>query len=72
LATPVAAAPTLPAPTDSVLYGDGGRLVQAYGAVALLATPLALGPIYLQPTAPAIPPVAPLPRVERAAGPLTG
>jgi hypothetical protein len=48
------------APTDAVLYGDSGFLIQAYGAVALLTGPVALTPVYGLPTAPEIPAVAPI------------
>jgi hypothetical protein len=47
-------------PTDAVLYGDSGFLIQAYGAVALLTGPVALTAAYGLPTAPAIPAVAPI------------
>jgi hypothetical protein len=47
-------------PTDAVLYGDSGFLIQAYGAVALLTGPVALTPVYGLPSAPAIPAVAPI------------
>ncbi len=36
---PNTVAPPAPSATDSVLHGDGGELVQAYGAVALLSGP---------------------------------
>jgi hypothetical protein len=55
------------------LHGDGGTLVQSYGAVALLAGPLALTSIVGLPTTPAVPAVAPVtaiprvPRIETAA-----
>lgn len=65
LATPTAPAPAPPSPTDTVLHGDSGTLVQAYGAVALIEPPLALAPLYTQPVAPAIPPVAPVTRAAR-------
>jgi hypothetical protein len=55
-------------PTDHVLYGDSGLLIQAYGAVALLTGPLNASPIYNAPVVPVIPPVArvaPYPRTPR-------
>lgn len=45
-------------PTDHVLYGDSGLLIQSYGAVALLTGPLNASPVYVAPVAPVIPPVA--------------
>jgi hypothetical protein len=68
-----AAQPTTPppiSPTDSVAYGDAGLLVQSYGAVALLAGPLALTPAYGLPATPAVSAVAPVaayPRVTKVA-----
>jgi hypothetical protein len=47
-------------PTDAVLYGDSGFLIQAYAAVALLTGPVALTPAYGLPSAPAIPAVSPI------------
>jgi hypothetical protein len=64
----VSAAPQDVSPTDAVLYGDSGFLIQAYGAVALLTGPVALTPVYGLPTAPAIPAVAPITPV-RPVGP---
>jgi hypothetical protein len=64
IATAIAAPPQ--APTDSVLKGDSGTLVQAYGAVALIEPPLAVAANYAQPVTPAIPPVAPVIRIGRA------
>jgi hypothetical protein len=49
-----------------VLGGDGGFLVQSYGAVALNEQPLALSPLYTQPIVPAIPPLAPVTRTAPA------
>jgi hypothetical protein len=66
LGPPLAPAPASPA--DSVLHGDGGTLVQSYGAVALAGGPLAPASIYGRPATPAVPAVAPvtaLPRVAR-------
>jgi hypothetical protein len=54
-------------PTDPVLYGDSGLLIQAYGAVALLSGPLAIAPVYARPALPAISPVEPLSKYPRAA-----
>jgi hypothetical protein len=62
LATPAPAA----SPTDSVLKGDSGTLIQSYGAVALIEPRLLFPPIYTQPAVPAIPPVAPVVKVGRA------
>lgn len=53
-------------PANTVLHGDSGLLIQAYGAVALIEPPLALAQIYTQPAVPVIPPVAPVTRIERA------
>jgi hypothetical protein len=53
--------------TDSVLHGDSGTLVQSYGAVALLAGPVALTALYGLPQAPAIPAVAAVPAIPRLA-----
>jgi hypothetical protein len=65
----ISAAPQDVTPTDAVLYGDSGFLIQAYGAVALLTGPVALTPVvYGLPTAPAIPAVAPITPV-RPVGP---
>jgi hypothetical protein len=52
-------APTA-SPTESVLFGDGGTLVQSYGAVALVAGSQALPPVYPRANLPAIPPVTPV------------
>lgn len=60
-ATAAPAAP--PSPTASVLYGDSGEMVQAYGAVALIEPPLAFAPIYVRPLSP------PSPRCPRVANP---
>ena len=64
-ATAAAAVP--PSPTASVLYGDSGEMVQAYGAVALIEPPLAFAPIYVRPAVAAIPPVVPASRIPRFA-----
>jgi hypothetical protein len=53
--------------TDSVLYGDSGELVQAYGAVALIGGPVAFTASYGLPSAPAVPPVAPVSAAPRLA-----
>jgi hypothetical protein len=50
-----------------VLHGDGGTLVQSYGAVALLSGPLAVASIYGLPAAPAITAVAAVPAQPRIA-----
>ncbi len=65
---PNTVAPPQPSATDSVLHGDGGELVQAYGAVALIGGPVAFSSVYGLPAAPAVPAVAPViatPRVSR-------
>jgi hypothetical protein len=62
-----AVAPAPPSPTDSVLHGDAGMLVQAYGAVALLAAPLAIASAYGLPATPAIPAVTPVTAPARVA-----
>ena len=49
------------------LQGDSGLLIQSYGAVALIEAPLALAPLYVQPTPRVIPPVAPVRAVARVA-----
>lgn len=59
-------------PTDFVLYGDSGLLIQSYGAIALFAGPLAIGPVYHRSPAPApaiaaVPPLAPFPRIDTTA-----
>jgi hypothetical protein len=64
------AVPAPPSPADTVLRGDGGLLVQSYGAVALSEQPLALAPLYTQPVVPAIPPVAPVTRIGRTGLPV--
>jgi hypothetical protein len=58
-------------PTDQVLHGDAGLLVQSYGAVALLTGPVAAAAAYGLPLAPAVPAVAPItayPKVQPPAG----
>jgi hypothetical protein len=63
----VSAAPQPISPTDFVLYGDSGLLIQSYGAVALFAGPLAIAPLYHRSPAPAIvavPPITPYPRID--------
>ena len=62
--TPSVAAENL---AGASLQGDSGLLVQSYGAVALIEAPLALAPLYVQPTRSAIPPVAPVSPVARVA-----
>jgi hypothetical protein len=70
-ALPAATTATTPppqSPTDSVAYGDSGLLVQSYGAVALLAGPIAFTPAYGLPATPAVTAVAPVaayPKVEK-------
>jgi hypothetical protein len=64
----VSAAPQPISPTNFVLYGDSGLLIQSYGAIALFAGPLAIAPVYHRSPAPAIaavPPVTPYPRIDR-------
>jgi hypothetical protein len=68
LVNPNTIAPPAPSATDSVLHGDAGELVQAYGAVALLSGPVALSAAYGLPATPAVPAVAPIiasPRLAR-------
>ena len=68
LVNPNTVAPPQPSATDSVLHGDAGELVQAYGAVALVGGPVAFSSVYGLPAAPAVPAVAPVvaaPRVAR-------
>ena len=65
---PNTVAPPQPSATDSVLHGDSGELVQAYGAVALIGGPVAFTALYGLPNAPAVPAVAPVsasPRLAR-------
>jgi len=71
--TPASAAATAAqaqtSPTNSVLYGDSGTLIQSYGAVALATSPLAIPALYGLPTTPAISAVAPvaltrIPRID--------
>lgn len=66
----VSPAPHSVSPTDFVLYGDSGLLIQSYGAIALFAGPLAIAPVYHRSPAPAIaavPPLAPFPRIDTTA-----
>jgi len=49
----------------ATLSGDSGLLIQSYGAVALVAAPLALAPIATPPAPLAIPPVAAIPATQR-------
>jgi hypothetical protein len=67
LVNPNTVAPPQPSATDSVLHGDGGELVQAYGAVALIGGPVAFTGLYGMPPAPAVPPVAPVSAAPRLA-----
>ena len=70
LSTTTPATPQQPSATDQVLHGDSGMLIQAYGAVALLVGAQALPPVYAQPIAPVIPPVArvtSIPRISKVA-----
>ena len=60
-------APQQPSPTDTVLHGDSGEVIQAYGAVALLTGPVALTALYGLPQGPAVPPVAPVTTLPRVA-----
>jgi hypothetical protein len=60
-------APPQPSATDSVLRGDAGELVQAYGAVALIGGPVALTALYGLPTAPLVPTVTPVDAAPRLA-----
>jgi hypothetical protein len=54
-----------PSPQSVAFLGANNLLVQAYGAVALIEQPLALAPVYTQPVAPAVTPVAPVTRIGR-------
>jgi hypothetical protein len=58
---------TQPTPTETVLYGDSGTLIQSYGAVALIAGTQSLPPVFLPPIARAIPPPAPVAAIPRLA-----
>ena len=53
-AVAVSAASRSISPTDAVLYGDSGLLIQSYGAVALLTAVLAFARVYDRSPAPAI------------------
>lgn len=56
------------APTDPVLYGDSGLVIQSWGALALLVSPLHIVVPYGGPVKPAVSPIEPLteyPRAER-------
>jgi hypothetical protein len=64
---PNTVAPPPVSPTDSVLHGDSGLLIQSYGAVALAASPLAVAALYGLPPKPAIPAVAPVTAAARLA-----
>jgi hypothetical protein len=65
LNTPTAPAPPQPSPTNSVLFGDSGTLIQSYGAVALVAGSQALPSVFAQPVTPYITPAAPIPAIPR-------
>jgi len=54
LATPTAPPAQQPSPTNSVLYGDSGTLIQSYGAIALVAGTQSLPPVFSQPSTPAV------------------
>jgi hypothetical protein len=60
IVNPNSVAPPPPAPTDPVLYGDSGFLIQAYGAVALLYGPQNLEPVFGLPPPPPIPAIEPI------------
>lgn len=62
--------PPQESPTDAVLHGDSGLLIQSYGAVALLTGPLAQTAVYGLAPAPAIPAasdITPYPRIDTMA-----
>jgi hypothetical protein len=65
VATPAATAPTQSTSPIASLQGDSGLLIQSYGAVALIVAPLTLAPLFTQPAPLAIPPVAPVPAIQR-------
>jgi hypothetical protein len=52
------APPPVQSPTNQVLFGDSGTLIQAYGAVALATGVLSLPSVFAQPITPIIPPAA--------------
>ena len=47
-------------PTDPVLYGESGLVIQSWSAVALLVNPLNIFIAYGKPVAPAVSPIEPL------------
>jgi hypothetical protein len=77
--TPLAAATTAdvaastttaaqPSPTNQVLFGDSGELIQSFGAVALIAGSQPLTSVFAQPVTPLVapaPPVTGIPRVSK-------
>jgi|GEM_PF-3145715 hypothetical protein len=71
LAASTTTAPTAPpqsSPTNQVLFGDSGELIQAFGAVALISGSQPLASVFAQPVAPLIPPTAlvtAIPRVSK-------
>jgi hypothetical protein len=70
LNAPTPPAPAQPSPTNQVLFGDSGELIQAFGAVALIAGSQPLASVFAQPVAPLIPPTAlvtAIPRVSKVA-----
>ena len=67
LNTPTAPPAQQPSPTNTVLYGDSGTLIQAYGAVALVAGTQALPPVYSQAVTPLVSAVAPVTGIPRVA-----
>jgi hypothetical protein len=70
LNTPTAPPLQQPSPTNSVLFGDSGELIQSYGAVALVTGSQPLVSVFAQPVTPLIPAmarVASIPRVSRVA-----
>jgi hypothetical protein len=66
-ALPGTSSPVTPSPTDEVLHGDSGTLIQSYGAVALVAglqtPPTALA----QPVTPSVPATALVTAIPRVA-----
>jgi hypothetical protein len=65
LTTPTAPAPQQPSPTNSVLFGDSGELIQSYGAVALVTGSQPLVSVFAQPVTPLIPATARVPSIPR-------
>jgi hypothetical protein len=61
-------APTVPAqpsPTNQVLFGDSGELIQAFGAVALISGSQPLASVFAQPVTPLVAPAPLVTAVQR-------